>query len=249
MRLGMKTLMKRCLGAWIFLGCTGIILFPGFALCTGTPVDLQRRLAAGEIIVNTKGDPGSCLIRGEMTGVIDAPPEIVWQVITDINNFKYFMPRTSNSMAVAAEKIPLILQKRPSRAEEVEALLGPPADPASYRIPGGKYSGYHYSHLDLPWPCSNRWYIIKGLYDETGAAQHRYHSSWTLVIGNLRENSGEWILEPFGTDKTKATYRLNTDPGGAIPGFLVKRGTCDTMPQIIKAVREQAAKLCELKQP
>ncbi len=52
-------------------------------------------------------------------------------------------------MAVPPEKIPLILQKRPTRAEEVEALLGPPADPASYRIPGGEYSGYHYSHLDI----------------------------------------------------------------------------------------------------
>jgi len=250
MRLGMKSLMKRCLGAWIFLWYTGIIFFPGLALCAGAPDDLHRRLAAGEIIVTAKEDPGTSLIRAEMTGVIDASPEIVWQVIDDVNNFKYFMPRTLNSMAVPAEKIPLILQRRPSRAEEVEALLGPiPADPASYRIPGGKYSAYHYTNLQFPWPCNNRWYIIKGLYDETSAAQHRYHSSWLLVIGNLRENSGEWILAPFGTAKTKAIYRINTDPGGALPGFLVKQGTCSTMPQIIKAVRERAAKLCELKQP
>ena len=241
---------KRCLGAWIFLWYTGIIFFPGFALCAGAPDGLHSRLAAGEIIVTTKEDPGASLISSEMTGVIDAPPEIVWQVITDVNNFKYFMPRTLKSMAVPAEKIPLILQRRPSRAKEVEALLGPiPADPASYRIPGGKYSAYHYSNLDFPWPCSNRWYILKGLYDETSAAQHRYHSSWSLVIGNMRENSGEWILEPFGTGKTKAIYRLNTDPGGAIPGFLVKQGTCSTMPKIIKVVRERVAKLCELTQP
>ncbi len=246
----MKSLMKRCLGAWIFLGYTGMIFFPGFALCAGAPDDLHRRLDAGEILITTKKDPGTSLIRGEMTGVIDASPEIVWQVIDDVNNFKYFMPRTLNSMAVPAEKVPLILQKRPSRAEEVEALLGPiPADPASYRIPGGKYDAYQYSNLEFPWPCSNRWYILKGLYDETSAAQHRYHSSWSLVIGNLQENSGEWILTPFGTDKTKVIYRLNTDPGGAIPGFLVKQGTYGAMPQIIKAVRERVAKLCGLKQP
>jgi ribosome-associated toxin RatA of RatAB toxin-antitoxin module len=242
--------MKRYLVAWIFLGYAGIIFFPGLALCAGAPDDLQRRLAAGEIIATTEKDPGTSLIRGEMTGVIDAPPEIVWQVITDVNNFKYFMPRTKNSMAVPAEKIPLILQNQPKSAKELEALVGPtPADPASYHIPGGKYSAYHYSDLQLPFPCSNRWYIIKGVYDETAAAQHRYHSSWSLVIGNLRENSGEWILEPFGTDQTKAIYRLNTDPGGAIPSFLVNKGTCSTMPQIIKAVRERAARLCALKQP
>ncbi len=250
MGLEMKTSRKRCLGASIFLWFTGMILFPGPALCAVAPIDLNRRLAAGETIVTTKENPGTSLVSAEMIGVIDASPEIVWRVITDINHFKDFMPRTSNSMAVPAEKIPLILQKRPNSAEEVEALIGPvPANPASSRIPGGKYSEYHYSHLDLPWPCSNRWYILKGVYDETAAAQHRYRSSWSLVIGNLRENSGEWILEPFDTGKTKATYRVNTDPGGDIPKFLVKKGTGSTMPQIIEAVRERATMLAALKQP
>lgn len=250
MGLVMKSLRKRCLEVSIFLLFTGMFVFPGLALCTVAPDNLQRRLAAGEIVVTTKEDPGTSLVSAEMIGVIDASPEIVWRVITDINNFKYFMPRTLNSMAVPAEKIPLILQRRPNSAEEVEALLGSiPANPASSRIAGGKYSEYHYSHLDLPWPCSNRWYILKGLYDETGAAQHRYRSSWSLVIGNLQENSGEWILEPFDTGKTKATYRVNTDPGGAIPKFLVKKGTCSSMPQIIEAVRERAAMLAAYKQP
>ena len=142
------------------------------------------------------------------------------------------------------EKIPLILEKKPTRAQEVEQLLGPcPADPASYRVPGGTYTVYLYSNLKFPWPCKNRWYIIKGLKDETAAAQHRYHSSWSLVIGNLRENSGEWLLEPFGSGKTKATYRVCIDPGGAIPAFLVKEGTYTTMPQIIKAVRPAGCRM------
>jgi hypothetical protein len=185
-----------------------------------------------------------------MIGIIDASPEIVWQVTTDVNNIKYFMPRTLNSMAVAAEKVPLIVKSRPSRAEEVEHLLGPtPADPATYRIPGGKYIVFLYSNLDLPWPCSNRWYLLKGQNDEPLAAEHLYHSSWSLVTGNLNENSGEWILEPFGAAKTKVIYKLCTDPGGAIPGVLVKQGTCAIMPQIISAVRERARKLRGLKQP
>lgn len=212
--------------------------------------EVNAKLAAGEIIVSTKTVPGKSLQSAEMVGVIDAPPEIVWQVINDVNNFKNFMPRTRSSMAVAPEKIPLILEKRPTRAEEVEKLLGPiPADPASYRVPGGSYTTYFYSDLELPWPCKERWYIIKGVKDETGAAQHRYRSSWSLVIGNLKENSGEWILEPFGPAKTKAIYRLNTDPGGAIPKFLVKQGTCSTMPQIIEGVRKRAAILLGSKKP
>jgi hypothetical protein len=241
MGLWVISVTRRCRGAWIFLWGVGLIISLGLAPYVGAQDDVQGRLEAGEIIVSSKG-AGGARTCGEMMALIDAAPELVWQVLNDVNNFKNFMPRTLNSMAVAPEKLPLILARKPSRAEEVEQLLGPvPADPASYRVPGGEYTVYLYSNLDFPWPCKNRWYIIKGLKDETGAAQHRYHSSWSLVIGNLRENSGEWNLEPFGSGKTKATYRLCTDPGGAIPEFLIKQGPSTTMPQIIKAVRKRVA--------
>ena len=59
-----------------------------------------------------------------MMGVIDAAPELVWQVLNDVNNFKNFMPRTLNSLAVAPEKLP-DLARKPSRAEEVEAITRP----------------------------------------------------------------------------------------------------------------------------
>lgn len=237
-------------GAWIVLLGAGMIISLWLAPYVRAQGDVNSKLAAGEIIVFSKEIPGKSVKCVEMMGVIDAPPEIVWEVINDVNNFKNFMPRTRNSMAVAPEKIPLILQKRPTQAAEVEKLLGPiPADPASYRVPGGSYTVYFYSDLNFPWPCNNRWYIIKGVKDETKAAQHYYHSSWSLVIGNLKENSGEWLLEPFGPAKTKAVYRLCTDPGGGIPKFLVKQGTCSTLPQIIKAVRKRAAVLWRPKQP
>jgi hypothetical protein len=135
------------------LSGVGIMIILWSALAAGSQDEPLNGLSAGEIMVSTQAVPGTSLKRAEVTGVIDAPPEIVWRVITDINNFKYFMPRTANSMAVAAEKLPVILQIKPSQAEEVEHLLGPtPPDPASYRLPGGKYVVYHYSNLDFPWP-------------------------------------------------------------------------------------------------
>ena len=236
--------------AWIFLLGVGIILSPGLVLGAGAQDEVRNRLAAGEVISSIKKVPGTSIQRGEILGVVDAPQEIVWQVITDINNYKYFMPRTLNSMAVAAEKLPLILQRKPTRAQEVEQLLGPvPADTSNSRIPGGTYVSYLYSHLDFPFPCSNRWYIIRLQQDETRNAQHCYHSSWSLVIGNLRDNVGEWLLEPFGANHTKVTYKLLADPGGAIPGFLVDRGTCVSMPQIITAVRQRAGNLLKTRSP
>lgn len=248
MRLWFRSFTEHSLGVWTVLFGAALIITLGFAAQAGTEEVIRSRLDKGEIIVAAQDTPDSSLKRAEMTGIINAPPEIVWQIITDLNNFKFFMPRTISSMAVTPEKVQEVVKMKPARAEEVEKLLPrTPANPANYRVPGGKYTVYHYSNLDFPWPCSNRWYIVKGVNDETKAAQHYYHLTWSLVIGNLKENSGEWILEPYGTNQTKAIYRLSTDPGGAIPGFLIQQGTCTTMPQIIKVVRERAAKLCMLK--
>jgi ribosome-associated toxin RatA of RatAB toxin-antitoxin module len=246
MRFWFRSFTEHCPGAWMVLFGAAIILALGFAAQASTGEVIRSRLDKGEIIVSAREVPDSSVKHAEMTGIIDAPPEVVWQVITDVNSFKYFMPRTLNSLEVTPEQVAEIVKKQPTQAKEVEKLLGTAfVNPANYRVPGGKYTVYHYSDLELPWPCSNRWYIIKGIMDETQAAQHRYHSSWSLVIGNLKTNSGEWILEPYGNHQTKAIYRINTDPGGAIPGFLVQEGTTSTMPQIIKAVRERAAKLCQ----
>ncbi len=248
MRLWLTSWAGGWLRAALLLWVTAIIMALGFAAQAGTGEEIRSRLDKGEIIVAAQDTPGSSSKSAEMTAIIKAPPEIVWQIITDVNNFKFFMPRTQASMTVTPEKVQEVVKMKLTRAQEVEKLLGlPPANPTSSRIPGGKYTVYQYSNLDFPWPCSNRWYIIKGIQDETQAAQHQYHTSWSLVIGNLKENSGEWILEPYGTDQTKAIYRLSTDPGGAIPGFLIKQGTNSTLPEIITAVRERAAKLCLLK--
>jgi len=216
----------------------------GLASPAAAQEGLQSKLAAGEIIVTNDTAPGSSILRAEMTAVIKAPPKVVWQIITDINHYKDFMPNTRVSMVVAADKIQGILLKTPITAKQVEKLIGPTPAPLP-RVPGGKYVVYHYSDLTLPWPCADRWYILKGVMDETRAAEHYYHSSWSLVIGNVKENSGEWILEPYGVDQTRVIYRLATDPGGEIPGFLVKHGTCVTLPDVIKAIRNRAAKISQ----
>jgi len=206
--------------------------------------DLNNRLAAGEIIVSSENVPGSTTKRGEVLGVVDAPPEKVWQVITDVNHFHEFMPRTIRSQMVTPENVQEVLQKKPTQAQEVEAILGPTApDPALFRVPGQKYIEHLYGHVDLPWPMDNRWYVLKMQRDESHASQRRYTSSWSLIIGNLKENRGEWRLEPFGEHQTLALYRLITDPGGPVPQFLVKQGTYVTLPKIIDSVRKRVATL------
>ncbi|MFA5111007.1 MAG: hypothetical protein WC443_06360, partial [Desulfobaccales bacterium] len=94
----------------------GIVITLGAAAGVASQEDMAARLAAGEIIVSTQEVDDSCIKSGEMTGLISAPPEIVWQVITDVNNFRFFMPRTLASKAVNPDKLPAILRLKPTQA-------------------------------------------------------------------------------------------------------------------------------------
>jgi carbon monoxide dehydrogenase subunit G len=214
-------------------------LFPSSVL----GADYSSRLASGQIITHVSQVPGSAAARrGEAIGVVDAPPEKVWQVVIDANNFEHFLPRMIRSKLVRSEELKTILQARPNKASEVESLLGlTPPDISQFRLPGGKYTGYFYGHVEVPWPVGNRWYIVKVLWDESQAARHIYTSSWSFVIGSLRENKGEWKVEPFGDNRTLLTYRVVTDPGGFAPKFLVNSFTKKTLPQVISGVRRRVA--------
>ena len=203
--------------------------------------DEASRLAAGEIIAYSENVEGSDVKRGTVIATINAPPEIVWQVITDNNRFREFMPKTLESMLVSPEKLREVLRKAPRTREEVEKLLGKdPPDLSRFRSVGGLYVVYFYSLLDFPWPVSDKWYIIKIQRDETRASKNIYSERWDLEIGNLAANNGYWLLEPYGEGMTKVTYQLLTDPGGNIPKSFIEMGTKVTMPDIIRAVRERA---------
>jgi len=219
------------------------LIFWVFPLSPSLGADYSSRLAAGQIITHVAKIPGSAAARrGEVMGVVDAPPEKVWQVVIDANNFEQFLPRMMRSKLVRSDELKTILQVRPQKASEAEALLGSsPPDIAQFRIPGGKYTGYFYGHIEVPWPVGNRWYIVKVQWDETQAARHIYTCSWSFVIGSLRENKGEWKVEPFGDNRTLLTYRVVTDPGGFAPKFLVDNFTKKTLPQVITGVRRRVA--------
>jgi len=231
------------------LSCRFHLLFitlclSGFTVSGHTQNDIDARLKDGEIIAYSEDVEGTRIKKGTVTGVINVPPETVWQVITDNNNFEKFMPQTLDSMIVTKEKVAEISKKNPKNPSQIKRLLNkkiPP--PLPYRSPGKKYTVYFYSLLDFPWPISNRWYIIKINRDETLEAEHIYRDSWDLEIGNLKTNKGFWFIEPFGECGTKATYQLLIDPGGHIPKFFIGIGTSVTMPNIIRAVRKQAYKI------
>lgn len=222
--------------ALVVLGLWG--LFPAAARST----DLTSRLAAGEIIYQTLETTGSGIRKGEATGVVDAPPAKVWQVVIDVNKYHEFLPRMLKSRLVQLAELRTVLAERPGSAAAVEAILSSsPGDLAAIRIPGGKYRGYFYGHLEVPFPLRDRWYIVSVVWDESQASRQVYTCSWSLMAGNLREYYGDWKVEPFGEHRTLLTYRAATDPGVFAPRFLVEEFSTKTLPQVIAGVRQRLA--------
>ncbi|RJR45830.1 MAG: hypothetical protein C4567_02930 [Deltaproteobacteria bacterium] len=229
-------------GKWRLNCCLAVLTIWGFLQHAALAADLQGRLAAGEIIFHSRDLPDSPAREAEATGVVEAPPLKVWETVTDANNFREFLPRMVNSRLVRFEELKRILQDRPGAPAGVEAILGPePPDLASFRIPGGKFAGYFYGHVEVPWPLRDRWYVVRVTWDESAAARGIYTCSWSLVAGNLREYRGQWQVEPFGGHRTRLTYRVVTDPGGLAPQFLVEEFSTKTLPQVIAGVRARVA--------
>lgn len=51
---------------------------------------------------------------------------------------------------------------------------------------------------------------------------------------------GAWTVEPVEGDRTRVTYRVLADPGGAIPRFIAERIQRTTLPDILTSLVEEA---------
>ncbi len=70
--------------------------------------------------------------------------------------------------------------------------------------------------------------------------------SWTQEKGDMKSVSGEWLLEDLGAGRTRATYRLEVDPGRMLG--LVIRGPVEaaTRALFVNGRPEEARrKVCE----
>jgi len=172
------------------------------------------------ITVFTRAKAGSAVREVKATAEIDAPPQAVWSVLRNYDNYKNQMPYTKESV---------VLQRKE----------------------GGKII-YFYSIIDAPF-VDRRDFILK-IIDESdwkdgqGFLKARWTTTEDLEVParrrtvRLKVNEGYWHLEPRDEGrKTFATYYLFTDPGGAIPNFIVNKANTSAIPDLFRAVRKHSA--------
>jgi len=97
---------------------------------------------------------------------------------------------------------------------------------------------------DTPWPIKNRTWTIQVHYrTDTLAGVDVHIAQWAYVkdSGNMKENSGYWILRSWGPDgsQTLARYAFEADAGLKVPDFIEKWATKRMLPRIIENLRSE----------
>lgn len=78
---------------------------------------------------------------------------------------------------------------------------------------------------------------------------------WTDLKGREPERQGivrmpilrgSWTIEPLDASRSRVVYQVAVDPGGRLPGWLVRRGAVKALPDVIDQVRRRlgAQALC-----
>ena len=158
---------------------------------------------------------GSSLKEFKAIGDIDASTTAVHQVLDDVDSYPAFMPYVAECRIVKREGNSTFTYQRvsPKFCSDRDYTL---------RIDGKSWaSGGGLAYL-------NRWQPA----NELSPAPKKGVLRVTLC-------EGSWLLEPQGPGKTRATYSVFTDSGGALPAFIANGASEFAIRKVFTAVRKQ----------
>lgn len=108
----------------------------------------------------------------------------------------------------------------------------------------------YYSEVDLPWPISNRDFIVQfsitqDSITKTVKAVSINKPDWLprfKDIVRVEQSYSEWLITPLGNDRLHVEYELRVDPGGCIPAWLVNMFATTGPYNTFQKLREQVKK-------
>lgn len=60
---------------------------------------------------------------------------------------------------------------------------------------------------------------------------------------HMKRNTGGWEIAPDGAERSRFSYRIDIDPGGSVPAWIVNMANKSQVPSVIAAVEEEATRL------
>jgi len=191
-----------------------------FAAETSTASDVGNdwKMATNsqEVTVYSRTRSGSKLKEFKAVGEIDASSRAVHAVIDDLDGYPSFIPYVTECR--------LIRREGDSSLVTYQHLSPKICQDRDYTLRVWKQS----------WPVadgfvySNRWEPA----NELGPAEKK-------GVVRVKICEGSWLLEPDGATKTRATYSVYTDTGGAVPVFIANRVSQIGIGRLFAAVRKQ----------
>ena len=146
-------------------------------------------------------------------GEVDAPPERVYDVLTDFEHYAEFMPYLEDSKVI----------RRTQDVVVTWAIMNAPMVSRRDWVVQVK--------LDPEHKTGTSWTVSK---EGPGASDRAVR---------LTVNEGSWKLEPLdGGKRTRATYYLFTDPGGSIPTWIANKANTSALPDLFEAIRKRSAR-------
>jgi len=158
---------------------------------------------------------GSALKEFKGVGGIDAPTTTVHRVLDDVDSYPSFMPYMAECRIIKRDGDNIFTYQR---------LAPKIVSQRDYTLRVEKKS----------WPSG-----------PTLAYLHRWQTANEVgpppQKGVLRVSvsEGSWLLEPDGPDKTRATYCIFSDTGGALPAFIANGAAALGIKKVFAAVRKQ----------
>ena len=148
-------------------------------------------------------------------GEIAAPAAVVHAVIKDVESYASFMPYTVECRVLKREGNSVVAYQR---------ISAPMTSDRDYtvRMRSSSKPGEGGTSYVSQWEAENK----LGPPEKSG-----------VVRVNLCD--GSWLLEPTGPNTTRATYKIYTDSGGAIPRFIKDTGSQMGIRKLFAAIRKQ----------
>lgn len=171
-------------------------------------ITVFARKAEGENVAEVKA-----------VGLIQAPPEEVWQILVDVDNYTKTMPYTEVSRCIGKEG--------GGKTLYFYTVLNPPlVSRRDYVLKMENLSDWKggQGFLKLSWRVAED-------------ADRRVPPTPGII--RLKRSDGHWLLEPReGGKATFATYYVLTNPGGSLPTWVVNKANKTAAPDVILAVRK-----------
>ena len=199
-----------------------LLLLLASALCvasepapSGTSDGWTLSSESGGVVLYSRPRPGSPLREFKAVAEIEAPAQTVHRVIDDIEAYPSFMPFTTECRLIKREGDSIITYQRlsPRVCRDRDYTL---------RVRETSWAGANGLIYLNRWEPAN----------ELGPAEKK-------GVLRVKRCEGEWLLEPEDATKTRATYTVYTDSGGAIPAFIANSASKIGIGRLFVALRKQ----------